>query len=621
MTDVLTNGKEIWLFIVNNGGLQPKKHDEFIKKELCARLGLPMNETKFLEGLMNVTPERFLQIFFGSVQPFSIMMTDLLVQFEKAGAKRSQTNITMEFDFDSLEEPFKFNVEQFLEWRSVWKRITKTQRTYQIGSQALWSILDDLSQKTKNPLNGQLHDEAIALWIAEYDRGQWPNEAPTFPGTHIDKLDACLGTFWQVWLDIVDELKSYGKKRLTFSEVEKHEAHKDTNLYELTLLDSDFWPREMLKIFATILDIVQHETKKGLISEITSLIETHLARWPYIDRTVDSLFEDLEALLTLPIWKKRHELYSAWVSTQIILAFDDETAMFIPENEVISFPFYRIHLATSKKYVPQLQLWSEVRSPLRSPRGSSRKRGIQPDYVLLTEIDDVSRSTILAVECKQYKNASKKNFSDALSDYANGLENAYVVLVNYGSANQRILQSVDPKVVSRVRLIGDFHPLSTTALNEFRNYIQQVLKKSRVLDGRVCLDFPSDQFKIAVRWSDGSSDLDVFLDYGGPNQGFTKVDWGNQSSDRTKLGHRVWFGQYPNYPLTGWAGWLTSDKHVMEVWVPDEKISLCILMFGDHCMILRRPIEGVGDRWRLFELDAIIKKMIVYDSIAQITLK
>ncbi|MFL6450435.1 MAG: hypothetical protein ACJ746_22555 [Bryobacteraceae bacterium] len=195
---------------------------------------------------------------------------------------------------------------------------------------------------------------------------------------------------------------------------------------------------------------------------------------------VSVLLEDLDEILSMPVWRRRHEVYSVWVGSRIVDALG-KTATIHASDGIILFSFRATHLATLPLGPGEgLQLWTELRTPLRDPIGKGRKSGIQPDYVLtIGPSDDPSRSLIV-VECKQYLRGSRRNFGAAVIDYARGHPNAFILLVNYGSWKGSLIdrrELLDGSGRPRTRIIGQFRPSSPAAIREFQAVFQERLPK------------------------------------------------------------------------------------------------------------------------------------------------
>jgi hypothetical protein len=196
-------------------------------------------------------------------------------------------------------------------------------------------------------------------------------------------------------------------------------------------------------------------------------------------RNADPLLSEprrrLSEFLQLPIWMHRYELYSNWVCTQIVDALNDHGVRVHADRGAITFAFSGTHLATFDAFMPRLHMWTELRVPLEDPVGEGRTSAIQPDITLIADPITARRSP-LAVECKQYKKASSKNFADAVSDYARGHPEARIVLVNYGPARAAtILKRVADEVVDRAAVVGDLRPGESAQLGAFRREVRGAL--------------------------------------------------------------------------------------------------------------------------------------------------
>ena len=108
---------DLWKYLKSNGGLDVKNYDYSIIEELQRELLLPIGKD-FDKQLKdeNITIENFIVAFFKVVEPFSEMMSDLLLMFEKAGAKTTNNNLDIEFDFDNAKSDLKFDLESFRKW-------------------------------------------------------------------------------------------------------------------------------------------------------------------------------------------------------------------------------------------------------------------------------------------------------------------------------------------------------------------------------------------------------------------------------------------------------------------------------------------------------------------------
>ena len=242
-------------------------------------------------------------------------------------------------------------------------------------------------------------------------------------------------------------------------------------------------------------------------------LERFFSQLPTLEIEAETLVQYLKEFLQLPLWKHRYELYSVWIATQILDSLENNSVKIHQVNNTLKFSFSGTHFATIDDCEPRLHIWTELRSPLDNPVGKGRVKSIQPDYSLVTDPITSPESSLLVIECKQYRRPSTKNFSAALSDYARGGPNAHVILVNYGSAKQSILDSVDATVRSRTSLIGMMRPGSIEAQKKFRQLVQESLPNKSI-------DYRENQPKFnsllensmaTLKWGDTPKDLDLHL--------------------------------------------------------------------------------------------------------------
>jgi len=302
------------------------------------------------------------------------------------------------------------------------------------------------------------------------------------------------------------------------------ESEQHRELWPLQLLgslDSDHWAASLAQgayyRAETIGAMPEPERSKeagALNRKLTELFESlHV-----VQVEGESLQRTLQDFLNLPVWQRRHELYSAWIATQIVNALRDHTVALHCVGGRLLFEFKGTHLATIGSFHPNLHLMAELRSPLAAPRGVGRKRAIQPDYSLITSPITSPECSILEVECKQYLAASKRKFADALSDYANGRPNAQIVLVNYGPATDDILDEVGLDVRHRTRIIGWMRPRSEPSQSDFAKLVREVVRnRFSTIPGKGAFA-PLSQTqpggfvgRIVLSWGSVPRDLDLYL--------------------------------------------------------------------------------------------------------------
>jgi len=140
---------------------------------------------------------------------------------------------------------------------------------------------------------------------------------------------------------------------------------------------------------------------------------------------------DLQAYLSLPVWRKRHELYAVWIATEIVNALPDHVCQIHHEDGKIVFAFRETLLATVKSSWPIVRLISERRVPLDAPVGKGRSGNVQPDYGLWRHEAGVETCGLI-IEVKHYKRSASSSFGHVLADYSRAFPKANVYLVNHG---------------------------------------------------------------------------------------------------------------------------------------------------------------------------------------------
>ncbi len=535
---MLSTASDVWTFLKQSGGLSLDNYDQDLPKEIfeSLRSSSPTTKAFDLDSLLKadaVSVEDFLVAFFRVVQPFADMMVDLLRLFEKAGATQGKQNLAVRFDFDKDLPPLEFDLEHFRKWQEGWQRVAGSFLTNLWNHNSLWELNGLLRS-----VNDRVRDPRMQRWLDGYyagnnRRGQWPDAEPPPPQCGIPGLDTTLARVWRVWLTVVQQSKRHGMDRerlirLCFGSDQIRHSESDSKQNQepwpvklLGSLDSDHWAGSLAhgayfraEKIGALTEPERSEEASALNQKLTELFDS----LQVVEVEGELLQRTLQDFLNLPVWQRRHELYSAWISTQIVNALSDYGVDLHCVGGQLLFEFKGTHLATIGTFNPNLHLMAELRSPLAAPRGFGRKRAIQPDYSLITSPITSPECSILEVECKQYLAASKRKFADALTDYANGRLNARIVLVNYGPATDDILDQVDIGVRHRTRVIGWMRPNSEPAQSDFAELVKATVRDrfssvagptavgplSQAQPGRLA-------GQIVLRWESTPRDLDLHL--------------------------------------------------------------------------------------------------------------
>jgi hypothetical protein len=624
---------DLWKYLKSNGGLDIKNYDYSIIEELQRELSLPIGKD-FDKQLKDedITIENFIIAFFKVVEPFSEMMSDLLLMFEKAGAKTTNNNLDIEFDFDNAKSDLKFDLENFRKWINVWRSVKNKYNANLWDTKSIWSLSRIFGDRNYRSQNRELKK-----WLLEYyEMKLWPDFLINLPKCSNPYLSQLINRAWNLWLTIIKESAKLTKDRKILHEKYLHnrEIHEQNeNKYSwnpslLAQIDHDCWSGSFAeRVFSTIeeLENLDPISKQEYSSHLVKDLENIFSEIPTIELEEDIIVNDLKDFLSLPIWQKRYELYSVWVSSQIIESLKDNSYRVHTYNERILFSFSGTHLATFDNFSPRLHIWSELRSPLENPVGKGRTKAIQPDYSLITDPVTNFETSILVIECKQYKTPSKKNFVNALTDYANGRINSNVILVNYGKINDEILKEIPIELRNRTFLIGNMRPMSSESISRFKEIVRETITNHFGYCGEQNKITLNTSGTVCLKWAEFPRDLDLHL--------FIEAD---NAWDKIFYSSK---GDSISYP------WATLDNDIQNGFGPENvkiskwikrkyhfavhnysgeselKLSNASVEFkcGEQIYTFKCPNLGNGKWWDVFYIDVqnnkIIKKNIIIENI------
>ena len=636
---ILTTAREVWARIRTNGGTDLERYDTELEDELRRRLALPAGPLNDLLARHPVTVEAFISAFFHSAQPFVDMMADLLVMFERAGARQGNQNLDVEFDFGEGHAGLRFDLRHFRQWIERWRRALQMVDTELWDYRSLWE-LNGVLRADFNTLGGfreEVAEATVRDWMGAYMGGVWPQPLPVAPQTGFTDLDRLLSHAWNVWTAVFEVTSALAPDHSTlmqmrFGDERRDDAPRPVRELSRELLrniQSDFWAGSFIVggyAHAERIRLLGAAEQVQYADELAAGLRDVFDRVPAEQVEVDALLRVLDDFLRLPLWERRYELYSAWVSTRIIAALDGYGVRVHHDSGVLSFSFAGTHLATCDALLPRLHLWAEMRSPLEDPKGEGRKNAIQPDYTLLSDPITGLCSAVLVVECKQYRRASATKFATALDDYARGRPGARVVLVNYGPAREEIADRItDPGLRARVQVIGGLRPGNPAALEAFRRVVLDAvaLRYRSLAPATTPARTVTAPFTVTLTWDAQPTDLDLHLEIGGEPRthgvtfstpgladafpwatyaGDVRAGYGPEQIEVHRLEDRPYRFAVHNYtsnqaPLAGCGArvTVTTEQGVMD---------------------LECPKEGEGDWWALFTVDGRTGKVTPLNEIS-----
>ena len=592
------------------GGLDVRRYDADLVLELKRELGIPEgSEIADWLDREGVEPEALLFAFFSVIRPYAVMMADLLRMFEQAGATHNDHTLDVAFRFGDDGPDLGFSLEHFRAIIETWLRVTALVEHSMWTQGQLWRLNRSLGS---GDAFGDL--DAREWWRQYREERVWPNFRLAPPRSGDERLDRLLTRAWRVWEAVGDATTGISRDRdvlrsslRTADRAAAEDGGWDRGL--LVILDTDNWASSFVASAYSLVERISAPSGVDVaqVSEVADTLEELLAEPAVVTGTETRLERQLEEFLRLPLWKRRHELYSAWVSTEILKAVEAGEPRIHHANGKLVFAFSGTHLATLERTDARLHVWAELRSALSTPVGKGRVGAIQPDYTLTQYPITEPESAVVVVECKQYWRASAKNFSDALSDYASGRPAATIVLVNYGPAPDTILNRVPPQVRDRTCLIGEFRPGNRDAIERFR-----ALVRDRVAPFIIPPSEGSPRLgggEIELTWDQSPADLDLHVR-------IRRRDGEEEICFRTMGG--------ADSPL---GAWLDADKRngygpervSIIHWLDAEY--LCYVhryssdarlagsgaqiraRIGEQEITLTCPATGEGDWWHVMEID------------------
>lgn len=647
-----------WRKLVKLGGLDVDLYDGPFVLEICRVLRLEPRKSlsKQLRDKA-ISVEDFWGAFFSAMEPYGKMMQELLVMFERARAIGSSSGtLLVEFDFGRNIPGLKFDLRTFRTWLQRFRWVSDSTSSlvpywnHDLLEQ-LCRLFDQAATALQDAPQVECVPQEVRMWLSEYDqRRRWPTSPLALPmvpeGRFADVLFIC----WDIWSRVVESSKRAGPSRTALAAFRWEPSSQQPlpfteNWWLLRLLDEGNWAGRMVKACYAVAR--QPECWDGLVHNLSQ----HIERVPQLPCPTAQRVAMLEEALSLPIWERRHDLYSAWVGARIVQALGDDAVVHSSDG-AIRYSFAGTHLASCRTNGGgPLHLWSELRSPLANPRGRHRLKAIQPDYSLQQEPITYPNSSRLVVECKQYLKASSRGFADALSDYARGRPLAKIVLVNYGPADAGILDLVEETLRARSFIIGQFQPGNPASCQQFEEIVgaivnhlphgrlehapqiadegvgqttqEAVRAEQNANDAPRSPSMPST-VRVRLTWGMQPADLDLHAWIQGPDAGLWHVCYREagrlDGPPWAELDHDCRDGEGPETIVAERGRIIRVAVHNYSGEVPLTRSDAKLLVqAGNFEAKLDCPSIGEGAWWDAFELDMQVSTFRVLEELRQDT--
>jgi hypothetical protein len=353
MTPIHKDSLAAWDDLKERGGLELDGRDEGLADELINLLAPAAGTLD--EALLRATTDELVRAFFNVLQPFVAMFRAILEFFEKAGAAqgREQWNIMVD-DVDVSLDHFR----RFLEkWDSVPCEI----EVPAVDFDGLWAFarVSDKVPEMLDVRHGVGWREQyvpgipdVDAWLRAYRTGDtryegWPQSlTPSSLGSGYADA-AAIGV---ASLDFIR--KAYRTRREMIEgwrKVASLYANRDDgfSLQSIAFSESDYLLGYVVGRLARSRSLpaaTREELGKRLQDEYARYGRRKIGAWIGI--------ADLLSYLSLPIWKKRHELYAVWIATEIVNALPEHECEIHHQDGKIVFAFRETLVATVKSSLP-----------------------------------------------------------------------------------------------------------------------------------------------------------------------------------------------------------------------------------------------------------------------------
>jgi hypothetical protein len=437
----MSSAADVWRRLVNDGVLLPQSYDEDLVTLLEGQL--PGSGTLLVRmEVAGWTARDLLRAMAPVVDSFAGLMRDLLSLYtDIAASQATKENLTVSYEFDE-GDVFDQSLAQFRSAVATLDRAQVVRGSFVLSPQR-WDYSSDL-----NWSHG--HGEAHAL----RDEGEdgWDFTLPPPPETDNPAVARGVSLVYAMLTAACDTLRNYGATmRAVSNTLKPWQRSKNAPTEHKTLFSdfTDYFPEGVILKLRADVEYLAYRPPSDVDSWLRKVENWCSSFWetePYESESA------LDSVLSLPMWGKRHELYSAWVVCAIAEAFKGQHLQFEVVEGTLSFPFKATKIATFEDRVGRVELWAEVRSSTSGEMSHGRKRGVQPDYRFLRPGQERSE-TDMAVEVKHYRRAAATRHGETAKDYAKALPRAQMTIVAHGpigrTAIGRVAASDRPRVSFR----------------------------------------------------------------------------------------------------------------------------------------------------------------------------
>ncbi|GAB3168159.1 hypothetical protein GCM10027059_30400 [Myceligenerans halotolerans] len=450
---------ELWGEWVRSGVLKPGSYDADVKQCVQGALehaGAPAAGT--LEAAMDAvewTPRDLIRALAPVVASFTGMLRDLLRLLSRIGAKsgtRENLRVVYEFDKGDLIDD---SLGSFRETVERLESVVVRTRPLVFDPDRVW----------QSPLRGfRAYDLNSFLsthgWSVGREHWQFGDGVPVPELTGSSRVDGLLEEYVRLLRCVAERLGEIGDDTIAVTawlvHAERDEAWasgseivaENTSDIVIAREASDYWLLSNASMACGFAEAVARG--EPVRDDLLDRLEAWLAEFWGVetDSMRERLVEEFTDVLSLPTWGRRHDLYSAWIATQIDRALDSRLE-FVVEDGALRFPFSETLLARLDAAAGDVELRSERKFPASDLVGKGRKNGVQPDYSFVRASD---QTPIVAVEVKQYRHSTTSKPAAALRDYVVALSSEQVFLVAHGPLGRGVARTIPAEASERAHV-------------------------------------------------------------------------------------------------------------------------------------------------------------------------
>lgn len=466
-----------WRYLCSHGGIELEVRDAGLDEEL--RTLLDARQPSLELALTSVTMESFVSAFFRLIQPYVSIFQDILAFFKQAEATQGQGQWVIKVDEIDID------LDHFREWIEKLTPAGKTKlQVVAVDNEAVWDLCRALRDREVigNEIEKSFQGKQLNLprdvqqWVEAYSEGAYlpmpPSLTPLQSPPELERSALIAHTAILVLQD-----HGMDRERLTAAYHNGDRPGMDRSdaldFWTIAQNETNLWLRTFVVALSAAATLLKPEELEFVGGQLDAL----LGPFPTKPHEFNRSFRDLESVLSLPIWKKRYELYSVWIGTEIVRALtaDGHDLTLHHESGRIAFAFRETPLATVRSSPGPFQLISEKRTSLDQPVGHGRVAGVQPDYGLWTNTAGGPECRMV-VEVKHYLRSAKSRFLEVLTDYARAFPEAQVYLVNHGPTGY-IVDELDWELQGRCCTLDLFVPSNAERRRSLAEAVQECVGK------------------------------------------------------------------------------------------------------------------------------------------------